>query len=177
MLPGVVQTPEMAEYIVDEAGKKQSTEERQVRFDVRLLRRKQVLGRPDGPRYYLVLDESVIERNFGGTRMMAEQLEDLVEIANQSNVFLRVTPLKNRQSPQVAHVGTFILLDLSDDDSDDSVVYVERFREDAIYHDPEKKFAYRAAFEELWELSLPEDASRRLIAAKAAVCRSQLDLA
>lgn len=174
ILPGVVQTPAVAEYIVDAARDDLEPEERQVRVEARGLRRAQVVDRADGPAYYLVLDESVLMRRIGGTRLMAEQLMDLVAVAEHPNILIRVMPLRESRGAIMGTAGAFTLINLSDD-ADDDVVYWESFREDSLLRDPGKIRPYRTAFEQLWKLSLPEDASLRLINANATALRSELD--
>jgi transcriptional regulator with XRE-family HTH domain len=175
LLPGVLQTPAMAEYIVKEAGSSLTEEQRQVRFDVRTLRRKQVIERLDGPKFFLVVDESVLERLVGGPRIMAEQLEDLAEVATRPNVHIRAVPKEESRGAIVGMIGAFVLMTLSDDDSNDSVLYQERYPKDNIENDPDRIQPYRDAFEQLWDLSLSVEATLRLIGTLATRRRSELD--
>jgi transcriptional regulator with XRE-family HTH domain len=175
LLPGVLQTRATAEFIVNEIGGDLSEEERRIRVDVRMRRRKDVIDRPDGPKYYAVLDESVILRHVGGVRTTAEQLEDLAEVATRPNVFLRLLALDESKGAIIGTLGGFILMILSDDDTEDSVLYRERFRADDIDHDADQIRPYREGFENLWKLSLPEEASLRRIRLQAAALRVQLD--
>jgi transcriptional regulator with XRE-family HTH domain len=174
LLPGFLQTAAMAKYIVDEVGGI-TEEERRVRFEVRMSRRKAVIERPDGPRYYVVIDESVLWRNLGGSRLMADQLEDLLEVATNPRMFVRVMPRWRSRGAIIGTLGNFMLLNLSDEDADDSVLYRERVSADDIDHDLEKISPYRDAFEKLWELSLPEDATLRLIRLYALKLRVEQD--
>jgi transcriptional regulator with XRE-family HTH domain len=175
LIPGVLQTTAMADYIIGEAGGHLSAEERRVRIEVRLRRRKDIIERPDGPKYYLVIDESVISRTVGGELMMAEQLEDLANMATHPRVFVRIVPLDVSRGAIIGTLGNFVLMSLSDEDADDSVLYRERFDADQIDHDAETIRPYREAFEDLWKLSLPEDTSLRLISYVAQGLRVRLD--
>jgi transcriptional regulator with XRE-family HTH domain len=168
LLPGVLQTPAMARYILDEVGSHLTEDERRVRFEARMRRREDVIESADGPGYYLVLDESVIMRNVGGAALMAEQLDDLAETSSRPNVFVRVVPLAESKGAIIGMLGSFVLMSLSNDDADDAVLYQERSRSDDIDHDPDKIRPYRDAFEDLWKLSLSEDATLRRIRAAAA---------
>lgn len=174
IVPGLLQTPETARYIVDQARSEVTPEERQVQFEVRLLRRKQVIERLDGPRYYVLLDESVLLRRIGGTRVMAEQLEDLAQTATQPNIHVRVMPLDETTGAVMGVASSFVLLNLSDDE-DDVALYRENFYDDSVVHDPDKIRPYREGFERLWEQSLSRDASLRRIQATAMALRTQLD--
>jgi transcriptional regulator with XRE-family HTH domain len=175
VLPGVLQTAAMAKFIIDEFGGTLPEERRRVLFEVRMDRRKTVIERPDGPMYYLVIDESVIWRNVGSSRLMADQLEDLLEVATNPRVSIRVMPRWRSMGAIVGAMGNFVLMSLSDDDADDSVLYRERFITDGIDHDPKEIGPYRDAFEKLWELSLPEEATLRLIRLYALELRVQQD--
>jgi hypothetical protein len=175
LLPGIMQTAATAKYIIEIAGGSVTEDGQNVRFEVRRRRRKDVIERADGPMYYLVIDESVILRNVGGVRSTAEQLEDLAETATLPKVSVRVVPLDEPKFVKIGVMGSFSLINLSDDDADDSVLYRERFIDDELDHDAEKIRPYRDGFEELWKLALPEDASLRLIQAKAADLRARLD--
>ena len=125
---------------------------------------------------FLAIDESVLLRNVGGERIAAEQLEDLAELAaNNPRVTVRVVSLTQPQGAIVGTLSSFVLMSLSDDDTDDSILYRERFREDYIDHDPERIGPYRDAFERLWEAALPEEATLRAIRAAALQRQVHLD--
>jgi transcriptional regulator with XRE-family HTH domain len=175
VLPGVLQTRATARYFFDpDDDAILSADERRVRYEVRLRRRQDVIERPDGPLYFLVIDESVILRNVGSLRDTAEQLEDLAESASRPRVSVRVVPLDEGRAVKIGLLGSFSLTSLSHD-ADDDALYRERFLGDYLDHDPEEIRPYRDAFEGLWKLALPEDASLRLIQAKAAELRARLD--
>jgi transcriptional regulator with XRE-family HTH domain len=175
VVPGLLQTPAMAEYILDQARDVISPQERRVRFEVRMLRREQVIERLDGPRYHLLLDESVLLRRLGGALLMAEQLENLAEVAARPNLFVRILPLDVNTISIAGMATTFVLLYLSDD-NDDIALYHESLHQDDMVHDAEKIAPFRDGFEKLWEHSLPEDASLRRIKVAAMTLRSQMDL-
>ena len=175
LIPGVMQTSAMAECILEEAARHLPAEERRVRIEVRASRRRDIIERADGPKYYLALDESVIRRTVGGDLMMAEQLEDLAEMAAHPRIFVRIVPLDVSRGAIIGTVGNFVLMNLSDEDAEDGVLYRERFDEDQIDHDAPVILPYREAFEDLWKLSLPEDASLRLISYVAQGLRVRLD--
>jgi transcriptional regulator with XRE-family HTH domain len=173
ILPGFLQTAAMAKYILDQTVRHLTEEERRVRFEARMSRRKSIQERPGGPKYYVVIDESVIRRIVGGSDIMVEQLEDLTEVATLPNVFLRVMPLEESMGAIIGTLSNFVLMNLSDDDADDSVMHRELVSENYIDHDPEKIRPYRDAFENLWKLSLPEDATLELIRLRASELRME----
>jgi transcriptional regulator with XRE-family HTH domain len=173
LLPGVLQTPAMARYIIDEVGNHLTDDQRRVRFESRMRRRKAVIETANGPEYYLVLDESVIMRNVGGAALMAEQLDDLAKTSNRPHVYIRVVPLSESRGAIIGMLGSFMLMSLSNEDADDAVLYQEQSRTDDIDHDPDKIRPYRDAFEDLWKLSLSEGATLRRIRAAAATLAYQ----
>jgi transcriptional regulator with XRE-family HTH domain len=175
LLPGELQTPAMAEFIIAEAGGHLDAEERRVRLEVRLRRRRDVIERADGSQYYLVIDEGVIKRPVGGDLLMAEQLEDLAALATRPRIFIRIVPFDASRGAIIGSFGNFKLMNLSDEDADDTVLYRERLTTDRIDHDAEEIRPYREAFESLWKLSLPEEASLRLIEHAAMGFRVRLD--
>jgi transcriptional regulator with XRE-family HTH domain len=167
--PGVVQTPAVAEAVV---GRWTSdVEARRVRYEARMSRRKQVIERADGPEYFLVLDEAVIKRRFGGVKATAEQLEDIADLARQNRLHIRVVPFA--KGTGMVAMGPFQIVNL--DHEENSVCYTESFKSDEILHDPEEVQSYREAFESLWEMSLSEAATLRLIVAEAAILRASQD--
>jgi transcriptional regulator with XRE-family HTH domain len=172
LVPGVLQTPGVAEVILDFGTNRITDEERRVRFDVRMVRQRRLFERDDGPHYFLILDESVIKRHVGGLAIMAEQLEMLHELAQRPKVHIRVVPFE--KGALVGIVAPFQMLRLSDDEHD-TVIYLESYIRDHILHDPEEIRYFEKVFEELWGACLTEQATMRAIAAEAAVLRSALD--
>jgi transcriptional regulator with XRE-family HTH domain len=175
VVPGVLQTAEFADYILGWWNKSLSEGDRRIRYDVRMLRRQQVIEREDAPDYRLVLDESVLVRNIGGRKIMAGQLEALAEAAERPNVYVRVVPFDT--GGLLGLLGPFVLIDLDEEDEEDAVLYRESWNSDEIIHDAKDVNEHRGYFETLWEQSLPEDASLRLINAQAGLLRSALDRA
>jgi transcriptional regulator with XRE-family HTH domain len=170
--PGLLQTPAVAESILAWGSTKLSDEDRRVRFDVRMMRSQQLVGRDDGPAYLVILDESVLKRRIGGLKTTAEQLETIVQAARRPRVCIRVVPFA--RGGYMGALGPFQILDLSDD-YQDAVLYRETFSGDEVVHDPEEVSFHRGVFERLWDASLTEDATLRAIVAEAALLRSELD--
>jgi transcriptional regulator with XRE-family HTH domain len=173
LVPGNFQTPAYAEFLLDSFKTNLTDDQRRVRYDVRMQRRAQFLESADSPPHYLILDESVLGREIGGLEVMAEQLEQLAQIAERPDVHIRVIPLT--QGAVLGLVGHFTVLDLSDDDSDDAVLYRESFTGDAIEHDPKEVKAHREMFERFWRESLDEEKTIRAINAVAASLRARID--
>ncbi|MFP5020288.1 helix-turn-helix domain-containing protein [Pseudonocardia phyllosphaerae] len=94
-VPGLLQTEEYARVIVSGGRPEQvpATERDAVekRLEVRL-RRQRVLHRPDAPTFRTVIDESVLHRRVGGSRVFDAQIEHLLEMAELPNVVVQILP-------------------------------------------------------------------------------------
>jgi hypothetical protein len=167
--PAVVQTPAVAEAVIGTWTS--DAEARRVRFEARMSRRKQIIENTDGPEYFLVLDEAVIRRHYGGVKATAEQLEDIADLARQDRLHIRIVPFS--RGANLVAMGSFQIVNLDHDDN--SICYTEVAKADQIVHDPLEVGTYREAFESLWELSLSEAATLRAIVAQAANLRAKQD--
>ena len=104
LVPGLLQVEGYARGIMDQ---NEPVETLDARVAVRMERQK-IFNRPVPPEAMFVLDESALRRPVGGSKLMVEQIDHLVDMARRPNVqvlvmpFMRVTPL--------ALGGGFILL-------------------------------------------------------------------
>lgn len=170
LVPGVLQTRSYADTIISWYSKSLSAEDRQVRLDVRMQRRRNFADADDGAQFLLILDESALQRNIGGPAIMAEQLTELAGVARRPNVNIRIVPLE--QGAILGVIGPFVVLDLSDEPGD-AVLYRESYVRDDLNHDRAEVQFHRQIFEDLWSLSLDEEQSISAIEAEAAVLRSR----
>jgi transcriptional regulator with XRE-family HTH domain len=172
LYPGVVQTPAVAESLLTWGAHRLNGDERRVRFDVRMARRQQVIERADGPEYLLILDESVIKRRISDTRVTAEQLQFVADIAQRPNVRIRIVPLA--KSAYMPSLGPFQILRMTSDDGG-AILYREGYLHDELSHEENDVNFYSNAFEDLWKEALSEEATHRAIVAEAALRRSAID--
>jgi uncharacterized protein DUF5753 len=56
------------------------------------LRRQALLTRPDVPKLWAVIDESVLHRPIGGRQVILTQIEHVLELSNGPNITLQVVP-------------------------------------------------------------------------------------
>jgi hypothetical protein len=166
--PGVLQTPAVADSILAWGSTKLSEEDRRFRFEVRMMRSQQLVGRDDGPAYLLILDESVLKRQVGGVAVTAEQLDTIARVARRPRVRIRVVPFA--QGAYMGALGPFQILDLSADEQD-AVLYREAFSGDELVYDTAEVAFHRHAFERLWNVSMDENATLRAIEGEAAALR------
>jgi len=174
LIPGVLQTPEYADSVLAWWKSDLSVEERRVRYEFRMSRRRDVIEDDAAPEYFLVLDEVVLKRRVGGAAgIMAAQLEDLARTAGRPNVHLRVMEIE--KGGTVGTLGPFTLLDVGHGETEDAVVYREYDLRDDLVDDPAQVERFGSAYERIWKLSLDEKKSLHRINAEAAHLRSISD--
>ncbi|RAK42738.1 helix-turn-helix protein [Actinoplanes lutulentus] len=173
LVPGVLQTSAYANSVLNWWDKSLSADDRRVRYDVRMLRKRQILDRRAGPEYHLILDQSALLREVGGARVMAEQLESLEEVSRLANVHVRCVPFD--KGPHAAVLGPFQIIDLGEGDDDDAVLYREFYNRDNVTHDPDEIEFYRVVFEKLWSNCRDEDSTRRAILLESLRLRQSLE--
>jgi transcriptional regulator with XRE-family HTH domain len=171
LIPGMLQTTEYAEFIMNFWQHDLSEGQRMMRLESRAHRREHVLEREDPPDYLLILDESALVRQLGGVAVMAGQLRSLLEVARRPNVRVRVLPFE--EAAILALLGPFTLMDLGEEEN--AVLYRESVLGDSIDHTGEVVRRHRRYFEHMWEIALTEEASRRQIEARATVMLASLD--
>ncbi|MCC9306793.1 helix-turn-helix transcriptional regulator [Kitasatospora sp. RB6PN24] len=95
LIPGLFQTPEYAGALARAAVRRGSKTEAQAEEYVVFLaaRQKRVLDRANPPRVHAVVDEGCINRLIGGPKVMARQLDHVIDLADRPNITLQVAPL------------------------------------------------------------------------------------
>ncbi|MEU4422346.1 helix-turn-helix transcriptional regulator [Actinoplanes sp. NPDC024001] len=171
MVPGHLQTAAAADATIGWFDKSLTDDERRVRRDVRLSRKRDVFEREGAPHYLLLLDESALWRSVGGLQVAADQFESLAEEAALPNVHVRVLPMD--AGALMGSSGAFVVLDLSDE-PDDAVLYRETYLRDELVQDPAEVGYHRDVFERFWYRALDEDASRALILARVYDLRARI---
>jgi transcriptional regulator with XRE-family HTH domain len=171
LVPGILQTEAYAQEILDTWQQELEPDVREARVQTRLRRRATILDRPDPPYYLLILDESVVWREVGGPKVMAEQLELVLQLARSARLQVRILPF--REGTPWTAVGGFFLCDVEEEEN--VLLYQESAFGDQVVQASDQVRYYRARFDRMWELSLDEDASARLMRARAAAMLASLD--
>jgi len=92
-LPGLLQTEAYAEAVIRLGTYTQRDDDVARRVQLRL-QRQQLLGRPDAPTLWAVVDEAALRRPVGGLQVMRDQIEALVGFVMKApNVKVQVVPL------------------------------------------------------------------------------------
>ncbi|WP_371578488.1 helix-turn-helix domain-containing protein [Streptomyces sp. NBC_01314] len=117
LIPGLFQTPAYAEAIFASAGLGFERSEGALEFR---MERQRVLTRQNPPSVHAVIHESALHMQFGGAKVLREQLLHLVELARLPNVTIQVYPFNAQVygavsghfvhvAPAVPTLGTVLL--------------------------------------------------------------------
>jgi transcriptional regulator with XRE-family HTH domain len=129
-VPGLFQTEDYARAVTLLGHKAAPAQEIERRVALRL-QRQELLTRPDPPRFWMIMDEAVVRRPYGGSGVMRAQLFHLIEIARLRHVTLQIVPFS--QGGHAGASGSFSILRFAERDLPD-VVYIEQLTS-AIYLD------------------------------------------
>jgi transcriptional regulator with XRE-family HTH domain len=166
LVPGILQTEGYARTLIQTHNRGVGEEEISRRVHVRMARQP-LIRRATAPlQLQVALNEAILRRPVGGLPVMAEQLEQLVQVSGLPNVSLRVAPFSAGAHPGVMS-GPFVILRFpaggDGRDSEPATVYKDGFT-GALYLDkPSEVQRYTQAFGSIRDVCLDEDASRSLI--------------
>lgn len=139
-VPGLLQTEDYARAVARQGRPEASSEDIERRVRLRLQRQK-MFTRPNAPRLWAVIDESVLHRPIGGRQVLRAQLEHLLDITALPTVTLQVLPFELGRS---AAEGAFTILRFAAPEIPD-IVYLEHLC-GALYLDkPEDVEVYTKA--------------------------------
>jgi len=110
------------------------------------MRRQQIIGQPNAPTLWAVLDESTLRRRLGGTEVMRGQLKHLIDICAQPNVTIQVIP--STTNIRVNPGWTITRLRFRVHEVPD-VVYIEQLTSAFYLYDPDHVSRYVQALEGL----------------------------
>ncbi|MDT0346750.1 helix-turn-helix domain-containing protein [Streptomyces litchfieldiae] len=167
VVPGLLQTEGYARAIIRAHIRDIGEEELDGRVRLRV-ERQTILTRVTDPLPLRVaLSETVLRRPIGGPEVMVEQLAHLVYVSELANISLRVVPFAAGEHAGVIS-GPFEILrfPVNGDgiDTEPPTVYADGYTGGLYLDKPREVEQYDAAFQEIWEASLDEQASRRLLA-------------
>jgi hypothetical protein len=158
-VPGLLQTPDYAREVILLGHADAPPGEVDRRIALRMARQR-LLTRPDGPRFWAVVDEAALRRSLGGPAVMRGQIDHLIEAAALPSVTIQVIPFQ--AGGHSAAGGTFSLLRFPEPDLPD-VVYLEQLTS-ALYLDRREDVdAYQAVMEQLCLQAVPADGTVKLL--------------
>ncbi|GAA2929014.1 helix-turn-helix transcriptional regulator [Streptomyces mexicanus] len=106
-VPGLLQTEDYARGVLESGAVGQTSPEDIERHVALRMQRQELLTRPDAPRFWAVLDETVLRRPVGAPEVMRAQIDKLLEAAELSNVTLQIAPFSS--GPHPGTYGPFVL--------------------------------------------------------------------
>jgi hypothetical protein len=126
------------------------------------MRRQQVLEQVPPLNLLVVLDESVLRRQFGDESVMYEQLQSLAAAATRPNISIRILPLR---APHPVSAESFVIFSFGPhgDAILHDVVVAEGLKESFYIEDRQQTYLHLLVFDTLLEAALDADTSRRLI--------------
>ena len=126
------------------------------------MRRKDVLTQTPPPDLLIVLDESVLMRQYGDRSVMYEQLQSLAAEADRPNITLRVLPL---HALHPVSAESFVIFSFGPKDNAilHDVVATEGLKTSFYIEDQQETYLHLLVFNTLLEAALDADASRDLI--------------
>jgi transcriptional regulator with XRE-family HTH domain len=152
-VPGVLQTTAYAETLLNLLGDELPRPEIRLRLAARQRRREALLTRRRLPKLFLLLDESVLHRPIGGDAVLAEQLRELIRLA-QSGARIRMIPF-SPEAP-VTNNASFDLLSLGASLTDNMVLYHENGLSDELIEDPSTTERHRERYDKVWREATDE---------------------
>jgi transcriptional regulator with XRE-family HTH domain len=122
-VPGLLQTEDYARSVIVSGRPELRAEEVERRVGLRMERQK-VLSRKSHPvQLWVVVDEALLRRPIGGTKVMRGQIQRLLELSEKPNITIQIMPF--RFGGHAAEGGAFSILRFPEPDLPD-VVYVEQ---------------------------------------------------
>ena len=157
---GLLQTEDYARAVMSTVRRRQNADEVERLVQLRM-QRQDVLHRPEPLDLWLILDEAVVRRMAGASRIMREQLEYLYEACQWPNVTLQVLGFGSGMHPALG--GSFAIIEFPER-LDPDVVYTEGVTGQAYIEERDREVrAQSEAFDLLRASALPPVESALLI--------------
>ncbi len=155
LVPGLLQTEDYVRALVRSHRPDMLADEVQRRVEARLARQ-ELLVKADAPALWLVLDEAVVRRPVGGSKVMSQQLMKIVEMASLPNLTVQVLPFAGGSH---AAMGVAFTILAFVGPSHPAVVYLEHLT-GQLYIDSDAALShYSLVFDDLRAKALSPDDS------------------
>ena len=165
VVPALLQTPDYARALLRRSEEGASDAAVNQRVDL-LIKRQQVLHRPDPVRLWVIMDEAVLHRPPGGAdwdggepRPMRAQLQHLIDVAALPHVTIQLLPFR-AGGHRVC--GPFTILRFHEHEIPD-VVFLEHLTDASYYDKPADVDRYRDLMDRLTLLAEHPDATLELL--------------
>jgi transcriptional regulator with XRE-family HTH domain len=148
--PGPLQTLAYASALTGAWNHEMPEEKLATIVEARRRRHEFMRGRLESMRVFLVLDQSVFERQIGGPAVLVGQLQELHDLADRGLVAMRMLPFD--MNTPIANNGSFDLLSIGGGE----VLYRENGLSDELVEDAATTARHRERFEQLWQVATEE---------------------
>jgi transcriptional regulator with XRE-family HTH domain len=138
-LPGLLQTRSYASAVI-RACRPYDAEDELEREAAARIERQNILMRDDPPKLWVVLNEGVLRQAVGGVRVMREQLDHLLGLAEAQGIVLQVLPFAVTDAPGVD--GPAAMFEFDDSPT---VAYLEGWGSGRVIKDPKEVAAIATA--------------------------------
>lgn len=157
-VPGLLQTRSYSTALQQANEVRLASAEIERLVDIRM-KRQEILERPEPPRLWAILDESVIRRVVGSPAVMKEQLGRLLEANEAPHITLQILPFS--KGAHGAALGSFVIIGGTEAALD--VVYVDLHTGSLFLEKDQELERYRLAFEYLRAQALDMESSSSMI--------------
>ncbi|QVJ01002.1 helix-turn-helix domain-containing protein [Nocardiopsis eucommiae] len=154
LVPGLLQVEEYVRVVSVLARPKADPKSIEQTVQARKLRQ-EILAKEHPPAFIALLDESVLLREFQDSRVMAAQIDHLIELSYRPRLRLQVVPLKAENHAGLG--GSFTLMEVPESGT---FAYVESQETGFVLKQPDLVGSYDRTFAELRSAALPAPESR-----------------
>jgi transcriptional regulator with XRE-family HTH domain len=150
-VPGFLQTPDYAMALTGgwrEEPNDMPAEKVAALVEARQQRHASLMRRIGSVKILALLDQSVLMRPVGGSRVFCDQLGQLIGLSEQGLVKIRMLPFEFRRP--IANNGTFDLMTVGADTADADVLYRENGMADEMVENRAETARHRQRFDQLW---------------------------
>jgi transcriptional regulator with XRE-family HTH domain len=160
LVPGLLQTREYATALTQRGRSVLPPRSVRTLVEIRMERQKQVLGHPDSPLSFFILDEAVIRRLLGEESIAPGQIARLIEMSEDPRLTVEVVPFSAGLNRGMYE--NFSILEF--EGFGDDILYFESARDAIFSHDEAGEITvYRELFEELRGASLGPEGTREFL--------------
>lgn len=164
-VPGLLQTEKYARAVAVRGLPDAATDEVERRVQLRM-RRQKIFASPQAPRLWAVIDESILHRPIGDSKVLRNQIEHLLEVSRLPHVTLQVLPFSQGGS---AAEGAFTILRFGEQEIPD-IVYLEHLCGSLYLDKPDEVEVYTKVSHRLAvDAHTPEETRKVLAAARKSV--------
>jgi len=147
-LPGPLQLPAYSEALFSLWAEEIPESTINGMLDARRQRRESLLSRGASVELFVLLDESVLMRPIGGTKVLIDQLRELHRLASSSVIRLRMVPF-HLDAP-VTNNASFDLLSLDANDAEGMLLYHENGLTDEVIETQSTTRRHRNRYDKVW---------------------------